>query len=441
MGMRANIVSPVTGLVRPQIDVVHRLNDGIHLDFARGIHYVKVPGKAATVAPFTSLFTFTGDNKSYFRGTSGLLVPSLTNTPRIEYDSVGNILGLLVEVARTNLVIQSQALDNTTSAWTAPTRASISADATTAPDGTATADKIVEDSTASSTHLIRQQFTKAASALTYSLSFWIKAAGRPAFEVRVSNNAISKHFRAVFDLSTGTVNASSATTWTLVSASITPYANGWYRCTLIGTTDTDTELNIYGWVEAVAGTLSYSGDGTSGLYAWGFQLEQASFPSSYIPTTTASVARAGDTITRTIGSEISQSTGTMFAEFNPYDVSGNNFVVGLDDTTTNEYVWMYHAATATLWRVVDGGATQASISTGATSAGTFHKVAGAYATNDLAVAKDGTLATPDTNGTLPTTTRMTLGSRAGSDALFGHIRRLSYFPERKSNAELQRMTG
>ena len=59
--------------------------------------------------------------------------------------------------AGVNLCLQSQAFDN--ASWT-KTRATITTDATTAPDGTSTADKIVEDATAANDHQMYQVIAK-----------------------------------------------------------------------------------------------------------------------------------------------------------------------------------------------------------------------------------------------------------------------------------------
>jgi hypothetical protein len=74
--------------------------------------------------------------------------------------------GLLIEEGRTNLYQQSEVFNN--SFWS-KTRSSIREDETTAPDGTLTADKLVEDTTASNTHTIQSTVTPPATAHTLSV--------------------------------------------------------------------------------------------------------------------------------------------------------------------------------------------------------------------------------------------------------------------------------
>jgi hypothetical protein len=173
-------------------------------------------------------------------------------------------LGLLIEEQRTNLLTYSEEFNN--AAWT-KTRSSITANTIVAPSGALTGDKLVEDTTASNTHFVTQNQT--ATATTTTFSCYAKAGERTqislhSFESSTPANPIV----AFFDLSTGTVVSTSGNT---ISASITPVGNGWYRCVATGTTAlVSTTWNIR---PAVNGSATYTGDGYSGLYIWGAQLE------------------------------------------------------------------------------------------------------------------------------------------------------------------------
>lgn len=430
-----------------------KYENGIHYD-ARflpgngGRCYVKTPTGGPKYGVLTDFFTFTGDNKSMYRNASGLLVSSATNTPRIEYDASGNLLGLLVEGARTNLCLQSQTLnvDGAGVPWTNSGN-TVSANATTAPDGTATADKLVEDGN-NSTHAIFQTFTKAASALTYTYSIWVKAAGRGFAQMRIADATNSANRVLVnVDLTTGAVSGvAAAGTFSAASATTATYSNGWFRIALTGTSSTETSINVLLFIASASGTITYQGDSSSGIYGWGAQFEaSSSFPSSYIPTTTGSVARASDLPSRVFGSEVSQSAGTVLIESTPY-ASGQvtEAWVTIGDGTTNERHTLIRSNNLQPeYTVHDGGVAQADLaSAGLThAAGATKKTAFAYALNDFVNVHNGTVANTDASGTLPTTTTMYLGNLNGaSNFAFGHIRRLDYWPERKSDAFLRRIT-
>jgi hypothetical protein len=414
--------------------------DGIHLDFRYGAGalgcYVKAAGAAPTIAPLTTLFTFTGGNQSMYMGPAGLLVQSVTNTPRIEYDASGNCLGLLMEAARTNLMTYSQDLAGAD--WSA-LQSSITSNATTAPDGTATADLVTEDG-GSSAHGYVNNRTLATST-TYTTSFWAKANGRTWVAFRATGTGwLNSDQAAYFNISgAGAVG----TLGTGMTATITAAANGWYRCTCTyataaaSGTGTGTRIAL-----ASADTVQiYAGNSASGAYFWGVQQEAGAFPSSYIPTTTVSVARTADSCIRTLGSEFSATAGTVVVAGRAsggQDASLGQHVWSIDDGTTAERIRLLRvlATDTARLQVTDGAATQALLDATFVNSTAF-KHAASWALNDFASSLNGAAVLTDAVGTLPTTTSLGLGVTVGSaDQMNGHIRRFDYYPTRLPNGFL-----
>lgn len=414
--------------------------DGIHLNFASGNttsgYYVKAVGAAPTVSALTSLFTFTGGNQSMYMGPGGLLVASATNTPRIEYDASGNCLGLLMEAARTNLWLRSQEFDN--ASWT-KVRASVTADSIAAPDGASTADTLVEDGSAANSHLLRQDYASATSGTTYTISVFAKAKERSQILILFGADTAAFSGEGVLYTLSGT-GTSATSTGSPVAHGIQALSNGWYRCWVAATCASTTNAVLR--IQLCASSSStYSGDGVSGLYLWGAQLEAGRFPSSYIPTTTGSVARTADSCIRTLGSEFSATAGTVVvnvADFISADVAANNCIASLDDATANERLTLQRTNTAGAMRlnVFDGGANQAAVDGLSAISTAGVRLAYAFAANDFAISGNGGAVVTDGAGTLPTVTRLDLGSRLTGEHLFGHILRFDYWPERKANAFL-----
>lgn len=200
--------------------------------------------------------------------------------------SNGRKLSLQRQAAsRTNEVLWSEDFSN--AAWT-KTNVTVTADAVVAPDGSLTADQLVEN-TATAVHLTSQvPGATPADSATVTLSVYVKAAGRDFFWLETRTKAVTFP-NAYFNLATGVV----AATFNGASATITPAGDGWYRCTLTADVLTGAGSPQFTCGLAVAATFAgrtYLGDGSSGVYLWGAQYEVGGAATSYIPTTSAAVA-------------------------------------------------------------------------------------------------------------------------------------------------------
>ena len=146
------------------------LTEGAGLSFVADDMSASVKGHTANFeGNANSLFTYSSPSTKYIFNSAGLLVPG--TTLRCDYDPVTLLpKGLLIEEQRTNLLVRSSELDN--GSWT-KSNASVTADQTTAPDGTSGADLVTEN-TANSTHVVFNGFT-ATSGSTYTVSAFVKA--------------------------------------------------------------------------------------------------------------------------------------------------------------------------------------------------------------------------------------------------------------------------
>ena len=228
---------------------------------------------------------------------NGVLRTAEANVPRGEWvqpdsDGLRSTLALLLEPAHENLIVRPQEFDN--ASW-AKTRTTANADATTAPNGTTTADELIEDGTASATHFAKQTITKAASTLDYAFSVFVKAGTREHFEIRLQGSAFADRVQAAFNLTSGAIHTaiSDNGTFTAGFADIEALSNGWYHCIVTCVSNTDTQITPFLLLHD-GSSSTYNGDSSSSLYLWGAQLEQAASPSSYIPTTTVAVTRNAD---------------------------------------------------------------------------------------------------------------------------------------------------
>jgi hypothetical protein len=373
----------------------------------------------------------------------GVLQTASHDVPRFDHNpTTGESLGLLVEEQRTNLVLRSEEFDN---AYWSKANATITADSIAAPTGATTADLLIETA-ATGQHRVYRGITGTTNTNPHTVSFFAKANTRTRVYVGIAEGTtFSRQGNAVFDLSTGTiVNATGGSSGaTGGAATIQNFGNGWYRCTytlIFGGTDTTvfTDINLVN----TGTTISYTGDGTSGIYLWGAQLEAGAFPTTYIPTTTAAVTRNADVASIT-GSAFSgwyrQDEGTVFGEGVSNGVNGAGFFT-LEDGSAAEYSRMGVGFSLLNFIVSKASGSQADVYSTGTSfvfGAPFRGVA-AYALNNVGLSLNGANAQVDTTADMPSAAnvlKIGFGKYAN-----GHIRRLTYWPQRLANSTLQAIT-
>ena len=376
--------------------------------------------------------TFTRASSGTFVGSNGLIQTAATNEARFDHNpTTGESLGLLVEEARTNLLVQSENFGTT---WTATGLLAFGSGSTlnalAAPDGQTTADLITEN-TSSSQHNVTQTSTT-----TGAKRFSVFAKQGPGarllrlIDFNATDGALAETY---FNLSTGTVVSGPG--------AIQAFPNGWYRCSIQSTTTVTSTYFIS--IATSASAFTYTGDGTSGIYLWGAQLEAGAFPTSYIPTTSATVTRAADLASIT-GSNFSsfynQTEGTMFADYKVASSSGN--LIGSSDGTNNNRIFLGIASgPVARLLVTTSGSAVASIGV-AYALNSASKTAGVYSTNYFQSATAGVLGTEDVLGGVPTVDRLAIGTNTIQSDFFanGTIRRICYWPVRLANTTLQRIT-
>jgi hypothetical protein len=390
-----------------------------------------------------SLVTFTRASTATFTGSDGLIQTAAANAPRFDHNpTTGESLGLLVEEARTNLCLQSE---NFSTTWTT-FRASVSANATAAPDGNTTADKIVEDTTATNSHGLQQASISFTSGTSYTFSVYVKAAERANIRLTLPAAAFTSALASQFNLALGTTTTISAG----ATATIAALQSDWYRCTMTATATATVSSTISLQIgeNSTSTTVNYTGDGTSGIYAWGAQLEAGAFPTSYIPTTTATVTRAADVASIT-GSNFSswynQTASTIYSEAASSSgaaYTGNIYGFG---TSFNDSISHYRqvdfqpVARVRTASVDEYGA----IGNGPIWTGTsLNKFAIALATTSGRQASNGALTSgsDDSSIVFPTVSSVSIGSAFTSGYLNGTIKRLTFWPTRLSNTVLQQIT-
>jgi len=346
---------------------------------------------------------------------------------RITHDPVtGQCLGVLIEPAATNLLTYSE--DFTQSAWV-KFGSTIAVVSTTAPDGTATVNKIIAD-TSSSSHMTSTSPTSTTVVgTTYTVSIYAKAAGHSFLQIRCG---ATSQFRCAFNLLTGEMLGLTGAT-----ATFAQLKGGWCRCSLTFVADSTSTAIRYGVMNASA-QQDYTGDGTSGIFVWGAQLEAGPL-TSYIKTEASQATRATDNLSMQGGnfsSWYNQAEGMFVAEFiqrqksatsAPCIFNANDSVGSGSDNSIRLSV--NQAGTHIVPTIATSGVTQASMEASPHTANSLRKIAFAYAANNAAASGNGASVVSDTSVVLPTVNRLSIGSCIGENFLNGTIFRLTYYPK------------
>lgn len=367
----------------------------------------------------------------------GLVETVAANVPRIDYDpTTGRCKGLLREPAKTNLLLYSEQFDN--AAWT-KTNCNVTANAIIAPGVSSLADKIVENTTNSSHH-IYQGYT-AASPQLYVYYVFLKAAERSVVTIELSN-AWTGGASATFNLSTGVIAtaASSGGDLTNAAAIIIPCVDGWCFCALLAIKGS-ANSNVFPVILLTDGINTvYTGDGVSGVYAWGAQLETAQTFSSYIPTTSAAVTRSADVFEMT-GANFSdwynQNEGTFVASGDMAYVNSNNpTLFEVSDGSPNNRHSLRMVGNELGYEVASGGTGVVDLATGnIVTANIPLTIAITYKVNNFVSTFNGENLLNDTTGAVPTgINKLTFGDGAAGQ-MSGHIYNLSYYTKQSSNVE------
>jgi hypothetical protein len=349
--------------------------------------------------------------------------------------------GLLFEAAAaTNLLTGSQAFETD---WT-ETNATATDDAIVAPDGTTTAATLAEDGTTADVHMLSRSasFT---SGSTYTFSVFVHPAGRTRLRLELAPDgspaAFDADVYADFDFNAGSVTPGAEASDTFIER----LPGGWYRCVVSGPAvqTADGLINIY---LMDGSSTSYDGDGTSGVYLWGAQLEVSSFPTSYIWTGATTQARAADTATMT-GTDFSDwfpygGIFTMLTRFRqPFNLAAQGNIVTVYNTSTSDALAInttqgnpgtVRSTTLPGPNVITGGNLRFN---------GLISIAAAVQANAMATSVDGAAAVTDISAPSPVLDALKLGSsKAGTSTWLGHIAEIAIWDSALSASGLQAVT-
>jgi hypothetical protein len=354
--------------------------------------------------------------------------------PRIDYTG-GGCPSILLEPQRTNLVLRSQEFDN--ASW-AKLQVSVVANDTISPDGTMNADKVTADGSVYF-HLCQQTLALGSNDCTATV--FAKAGTNDFMQISFGGNAV---IYANFDVANGVVGNIGAG-----NASIIPYPNGWYRCVYnIPAAEAASvySINYGGIITSLTAVRAETNTLTTSLYLFGGDIQIGTYPTSYIPTTTATVTRNADAISKTgISDLIGQTEGVLFIETAALFNDLTQRSTSISDGTGNNRLIIYYNSPSNqifVWGVANGVLFPSGVSYSVTDETEFAKIAVRYRANDITLWVNGYKRGTDiTSQALPINfSRFGFDSGTGITNLFAKVKSAQLYKTYLSDAQMAALT-
>jgi hypothetical protein len=336
-----------------------------------------------------------------------------------------SLLGYVAENQATNLCLQSQTLG--TAPWTNENN-TLAADAQTAPDGSLTGD-VFTDSATNTTH---RMYNGAGHVYTngqpYTASIYLKRGTLTWFQLQLTHSVLAW---ANFNLATGVVGNIN-----LCTAKIEALSNGWYRCSVsITAGSTAGNIILSGLLaDTIGANPTYVGSGQT-MYLWGAQVEQASDPSSYVPTTTATVTRNVDLLAYQVSANADGALGSSYAEtYLPADsVAAQKDY--LKFSAFSFFVQTFISAKLNLYSTGPVATANSRL------VGTVNKGATAWGGSTASACLNGGVAATGAFTSVGIAGQFYVGNNGSTNALTGSIRNVRFYATRLADAALQAMTA
>lgn len=342
------------------------------------------------------------------------------NVPRLDYTG-GQCPHILVEPQRTNLFTYSEDFSN--AAWTKQSAGTgsdpiVTANNVVSPDGTQNADKIVFNAGSGTTSSDQSQIIDSAT-------FPDNTSGTVSIYLKGENGGEQITLRGVADL-----------TYTLVTLT-----TEWQRFSTTENSGTNQDGITFGIRQDVSGHGVINSSAT--IYAWGAQLEEGGYKTSYIPTAGSTVTRNKDVFTRTGIADLIGTAGVLYLEVASIGSGVQETIALSDGTTDNRVIFYYTAGGEMAFQLKVGGSSVASGTVTGMTETDFHKIAIRYQDDSFQLFIDG-VKKRDVSGTftIPAFNRLAFDNGASSTTsdFEGKIRNIQVYKTALTEAKCISLT-
>ena len=373
--------------------------------------------------------------------SSGNIESVAADLARIDY--LGGTAHILLEPQSTNITQNSEQ----PATWHSSGNVTITANATTSPDGTTNSSLVVVNSSSGSIYTrARLVFSSGSGTQTVTASCFLKYYNNQWVRLKSAffTGSPAQNERSFFDIQNGVLGTVS----TNHTAKIEDYGNGWYRCSITFDIDKDTDNVGYMQVEPMNddNTSTYASIG-QGFYAFGSQGEELSFMTSYIPTSSSSVTRSQDEVNNSGSTDLINSTeGVLYCEIAAlFSGDGENRCITLSDGTGNlntVEIFYQENANTIKYRIKDGSGVNINNTETVADRTQFNKIALKYKSGDNSMWLNGVKVDTNTSTFSFTTTlsELNFAQANNSQKFFGKVKSVVVFKEALTDAELTCLT-
>jgi len=386
-------------------------------------------------------FDFTRATTATRVGPNGLIQNVAGGLPRIDF--LGGTGHILLEPASTNTATYSNDFSQgdifNGSGNPTLTGSILSANQGTAPDGTNTAQKLIDNNDGSSGSVTINFFsTNLTSATDSTISVFAKKDG--ANVLRINMTGFDNGRAAFFNLANGTKSGTAQST-------IEDFGNGWYKCSVTMNTTTDLVGAVLFNICNDSNQTSILRNGNQSILLWGMQSEEQSFPTSYLPTSGGFVSRnrdeannSGDT------SLISTTEGVLYAEIAALsdDSIARNIALGNGANLQNTVEIYYDTGSQSIrFRIRANNSLIVNSGTSLTDRTQFAKAAIKYKSGEIKGFINGVqvLSATDSFTFSDDLSELAFDRGNGSNEFFGKVKSVAVFKEALTDAELIALTS
>ena len=385
-------------------------------------------------------FDFSRSGNATRVNKQGLIETVSSNVPRLNYPLIDGVVSgcpsLLLEPARTNLLTYSE--DFSDASW-GKSNVSVTANSEISPSGDLTADTLTKSSTG-----VDGTVTKVVSSTStgYVGSIFIKkdtnTSRFPEFFLRSS--VASGENEIYVQLNTSTGETAIRLQFGTASASTPVLINGYWRISFYTLANTDIRFGIRPSASNTLGT--FDANATGSIVVWGAQLEQGSYPTSYIPTNGSTVTRSAETCNEAgDANTFNDSEGVLFAEISALANDGTIREIALSNGGAANRIEIRYSG-SNIQGIVRFGASVIVLTYNLADTTEFTKVALKYKSGDYSFWVNGLELQVDTTTGTPTgLSEFAFDDGNGNDDFYGNIKQIQYFDSALNDTDLETLTS